>query len=48
MVCLKREKICVGVLLNPREKIRPGWGRRLVAAWMVAGFGTRIVIWGVR
>ena len=34
---LKTKKICVSVEENSREKDWPGWGRRLVMAWIAAG-----------
>jgi len=43
VVCLKRENICVSVLLNSREKNWPTCGRRLDRAWMATVFGERIV-----
>jgi hypothetical protein len=43
-VFLKTEKICISVSQNSREKDWPGWGRRLVMAWMALGFVARIVI----
>jgi hypothetical protein len=46
-VFLKTERIWVSVVQNSRECDCPGWGRRLVMAWMAAGLVEKIVRLGI-